>query len=1598
MVDAIDTGQIHACLGSKEQAEELGKGNSFQNMDIECSNVSSGLNSTSVLLSLDEHSPPSSLTFENDDDNCAERVEYYNDTLGSALSVVVEDDPDNIKDACHSSKASFFVSIEADPLIWLPPEPEDMENVIDSVTNIDEDDDDYNDDTRWSQPSSLSNLDEEQGNIYSYKEERQKVMMEVMNGQLKILVSRCLASEGISFSEDDASENWLDIVTSLSWEAALLVKPDDGEGRAMDPGSYVKVKCIASGSRSQSQVIKGLVFKKSAAHKHMPTKFRNAKLLLLKGCLGNSANGLSSFESMGKEKDHLKSTIDMIETCHPNVVLVEKTVSRDIQEALFSKGITLAFDMKLPRLERIALCTGSQIVSLEDITVRQNLKHCDSFRIEKFVEEHNSTGDAGKRLTKTLMFFEGFPRPLGCTILLKGANSDELKKIKHALHYTVFAAYHLKIETSFFADQKTFFSGMYSLRENNLISADEMVTSVNYDDSLNSNCLAHKDSFACAPPANVLDIPISDCSMMKSINGDQPNSSECAEGSLTLLGSSIESFGDNIINKNDSDNSDILLGESLPALTSESISSYFGLKENEHDNDDSSAVFCPLVETFDYMKHLNKKDQENPDSDFHNDGKAGHFSDLTQITEIQIDENTKDVNLQNKNDIESTLDPESILVLTSRQCIPKQFACEESRLSRIKYYGNFDVSLGRYLQDVLLSQKYTCSSCGERSEAHMYRFTHQNGNLTATVRLLPKESVLPGEAEGKIWMWTRCLKCDHDTRGPKASRRVVMSSVARGLSFGKFLDLSFADHSAANRLSRCGHLLHRDCLRFFGLGSKVAMFRYSSVEIYTTCKPQPFLEFYNPNGQEWIREEAKDILEKGELLYREVANVLQNLNPHFARSIQKQSVKFSGPMKPIHEIENMLKQDKTAFEASLQEAVNQGVHQEKNVNKILDLNWLIKELLFMLYVWDRRLHFLLQYVEDFSIDVSSVDLYQVPAIVGEPLLADGNQHTENHGILENELKIESAQSSGELTPVSSNPYLLVKGNLHGEGSPELTPEEHSEKAADQDVFSRQGNLYLNDFEEESIPILDHVHEEDSHTVSIVPLNYAEETNGPEQRTKESGSGNENPSVTQQPYNSDAEDPEQWIWTPFSELRKAYRKDLHGGSLHKFQFINIYTPVHLSGVRKLITPECSLHFAVGSGGNVLSLVDDEISSIIACALALYKDQCDPVDVIAEKEVREELDQATDTSYRSHNSVALSQFPSTVSLEPEGSPSTSSDELFASASDASLFLDQLIASDNLHPEITLVPEKSAGKSKYSVICIYAKEFYSLRKKCCPSELAYISSLSRCKKWDAQGGKSKVFFAKTMDDRFIIKQIKKTELDSFLKFGPQYFKYLSFSLDSGSQTCLAKILGIYQVRQVRNGKEVKIDLMVMENLLFGRNISRKYDLKGAVFSRYVSTASDPDIVLLDENFIEDMRMSPIYVGRRTKHLWQRAIWNDTSFLTSINVMDYSLLVGVDTEHHELVFGIIDYVRQYTWDKQLETWVKSSLVVPKNALPTVVSPKEYKKRFRKFMSKYFLTVPDTWSCIQYSDSGKSFLTGDNCSSTLHEENVQDQPVESLA
>lgn len=81
---------------------------------------------------------------------------------------------------------------------------------------------------------------------------------------------------------------------------------------------------------------------------------------------------------------------------------------------------------------------------------------------------------------------------------------------------------------------------------------------------------------------------------------------------------------------------------------------------------------------------------------------------------------------------------------------------------------------------------------------------------------------------------------------------------------------------------------------------------------------------------------------------------------------------------------------------------------------------------------------------------------------------------------------------------------------------------------------------------------------------------------------------------------------------------------------------------------------------------------------------------------------------------------------------------------------------------------------------------------------------------------------------------------------------------------------------------------------------------------------------------------------------------------FLASLGVMDYSLLVGFNKSKRELMVGLVDYARQYTWDKQVESWVKQSgLLGGAGKEPTIISPRQYARRFRTAMLSYFTVVP---------------------------------------
>ena len=290
--------------------------------------------------------------------------------------------------------------------------------------------------------------------------------------------------------------------------------------------------------------------------------------------------------------------------------------------------------------------------------------------------------------------------------------------------------------------------------------------------------------------------------------------------------------------------------------------------------------------------------------------------------------------------------------------------------------------------------------------------------------------------------------------------------------------------------------------------------------------------------------------------------------------------------------------------------------------------------------------------------------------------------------------------------------------------------------------------------------------------------------------------------------------------------------------------------------------------------------------------------------------------------------------------------------------------LNSADQVHTEESLLRptgthlkyQFSEGSAKMLCKVFYAEQFDAVRRKCGVAT-RMVESLSRCLKWDSKGGKTKSVFLKTLDDRFVLKSLSPIETQAFLRFAPAYFRIMSESLFHELPSVIAKMLGFYQViiKNPNTGVEFNWFLLVMENLFYDRSPTRIFDLKGSMRNRRIQSTGEQNEVLLDENMVEFIYESPLFAREHSTKLLRASVWNDTLFLSRQNVMDYSLMIAIDENRKELVVGIIDCIRTYTWDKKLESWIKDR---GKNR-PTVTSPKEYKSRFREAMGRYVLQAP---------------------------------------
>ena len=308
--------------------------------------------------------------------------------------------------------------------------------------------------------------------------------------------------------------------------------------------------------------------------------------------------------------------------------------------------------------------------------------------------------------------------------------------------------------------------------------------------------------------------------------------------------------------------------------------------------------------------------------------------------------------------------------------------------------------------------------------------------------------------------------------------------------------------------------------------------------------------------------------------------------------------------------------------------------------------------------------------------------------------------------------------------------------------------------------------------------------------------------------------------------------------------------------------------------------------------------------------------------------------------------------------------------------------------------------------------AVQYHALRELCIRGgNNAFVASLRNCHPWSSTGGKSNVFFAKSSDNKYIIKQINKAEKQSLIEFTSNYFDHVASVITSngGSSSCLAKIYGMFQVSystyqnswkeiratsvhitdlnvvyiQVTTGnskvRQEKKDFIVMQNVFHDISVGEAYDLKGLTRELGSSFQSEnQQRVLLDGDLEERIKCNPLLIDSKSYDRLVTSMKFDTGtctsscrrqtqitiacifyvdFLAKMNVMDYSLLIGVDAESQEITVGIVDFLRSYTLDKHIESWVK--LLGGAGEKPTVISPIEYAERFCQGITAYFTRVP---------------------------------------
>lgn len=234
--------------------------------------------------------------------------------------------------------------------------------------------------------------------------------------------------------------------------------------------------------------------------------------------------------------------------------------------------------------------------------------------------------------------------------------------------------------------------------------------------------------------------------------------------------------------------------------------------------------------------------------------------------------------------------------------------------------------------------------------------------------------------------------------------------------------------------------------------------------------------------------------------------------------------------------------------------------------------------------------------------------------------------------------------------------------------------------------------------------------------------------------------------------------------------------------------------------------------------------------------------------------------------------------------------------------------------------------------------------------------------------KGGRSDAFFFLTYDKRFVVKTVGFREQKTLVgKVLTDYHTHIYGFRDS----LLARIYGCFTLSC--EGSIYR--MIIMKNIFHNtQHLYSVFDLKGSkagrreLYEKHVDSLDglQQGKVYKDLDFVQ-VKQS-IYLAYEDQLRLKRTLQKDVELLTTLNIVDYSLLTGlfkdqqlsVSGKHFKgldqdegliYVFGIIDFLQKYTTIKRLETFFKTLGKRNKQDI-SVINPTAYGMRFMRFVS----------------------------------------------